>query len=328
MTMHSPVYSCSRCRSTPPLPPPAPCAPQGSPAPRATAGSSCSACSPGTRRCARRRCRRAPGGYDPIDADALARCDVAFLALPHGESRALGEALEAAGTPVVDLGSDFRVGGWTYGLPEVNRDEVRAARAIANPGCYATATILGLAAAGRGRPGGRPGRRRRQVGHLGRGQDAVGEDPPARPARRRHALQRHRPPAHRRDRAGARAGRRRRAARDVHAAPAADEPRPAGHRLRAAARAARPGARSTTSTRPATPTSASCASAGRPRRSGSPAPTSATSPPSPTSAPGTAIVTSALDNLVKGAAGQAIQNANLDARPRRGAGLPELGLWP
>jgi N-acetyl-gamma-glutamyl-phosphate reductase len=84
------------------------------------------------------------GGYDPIDVEALARCDVAFLALPHGESRGLGEALEAAGTPVVDLGSDFRVDGWVYGLTELAREQVRAAPAIANPGCYATATILGL----------------------------------------------------------------------------------------------------------------------------------------------------------------------------------------
>jgi N-acetyl-gamma-glutamyl-phosphate reductase len=85
------------------------------------------------------------GGYDPIDADELARCDVAFLALPHGESRTLGEALEAAGTPVVDLGSDFRVDGWTYGLTELAREDVREARTVANPGCYATAAILALA---------------------------------------------------------------------------------------------------------------------------------------------------------------------------------------
>jgi N-acetyl-gamma-glutamyl-phosphate reductase len=43
---------------------------------------------------------------------------------------------------------------------------------------------------------------------------------------------------------------------------------------------------------------------------------------------GTAIVTSALDNLVKGAAGQAIQNANLMLGLDEAAGLPELGLWP
>ena len=84
-------------------------------------------------------------GFEPIGASGLEGCDVVFLALPHGESRVLGEELLERGTQVVDLGSDFRVGGWTYGLPELRRDEVRAARAVANPGCYATAAILGLA---------------------------------------------------------------------------------------------------------------------------------------------------------------------------------------
>ena len=84
-------------------------------------------------------------GFDPIDADALADCAVVFLALPHGESRELGERLLELGTQVVDLGSDFRVDGWTYGLPELHRDDVRIARSVANPGCYATAAILGVA---------------------------------------------------------------------------------------------------------------------------------------------------------------------------------------
>lgn len=84
-------------------------------------------------------------GFDPIDAGALRECDVVFLALPHGESRPLGEELLAAGTQVVDLGSDFRVDGWVYGLPELHRADIRAARAIANPGCYATAAILAVA---------------------------------------------------------------------------------------------------------------------------------------------------------------------------------------
>jgi N-acetyl-gamma-glutamyl-phosphate reductase len=84
-------------------------------------------------------------GYEPIDAERLADCDVAFLALPHGASRELGEQLAAAGTRVVDLGSDFRVDGWTYGLTELNRAAVAASTAVANPGCYATAAILALA---------------------------------------------------------------------------------------------------------------------------------------------------------------------------------------
>ena len=84
-------------------------------------------------------------GFADLDADALARCDVAFLALPHGASRELGETLVANGTPVVDIGSDFRVGGWTYGLTELFRDDVRGSRAVANPGCYATAATLAVA---------------------------------------------------------------------------------------------------------------------------------------------------------------------------------------
>lgn len=86
------------------------------------------------------------GGFDPLDVDALIGCDIAFLALPHGASGEFGTRLASAGTPVVDLGSDFRLDpGWVYGLPELNRDEVRDARRIANPGCYATAAILALA---------------------------------------------------------------------------------------------------------------------------------------------------------------------------------------
>jgi len=84
-------------------------------------------------------------GFDPIDAVPLADCDVVFLALPHGESRALGEELLERGTQVVDLGSDFRINGWTYGLPELHREALRVARAVANPGCYATAAILAVA---------------------------------------------------------------------------------------------------------------------------------------------------------------------------------------
>ena len=83
--------------------------------------------------------------FDPIDPSALGGCDVVFLALPHGESRELGQQLLAGGAQVVDLGSDFRVDGWVYGLPELHRDAIRVARAVANPGCYATAAILGLA---------------------------------------------------------------------------------------------------------------------------------------------------------------------------------------
>lgn len=94
------------------------------------------------------------------DADALAGSDVVFLALPHGESAQLATALPAS-TLVVDLGADHRLesaqawqtyyggshaGTWVYGLPELTgRDAIAGARRIANPGCYPTGVILGLA---------------------------------------------------------------------------------------------------------------------------------------------------------------------------------------
>jgi N-acetyl-gamma-glutamyl-phosphate reductase len=95
------------------------------------------------------------------DDPAVGEADVVFLALPHGESAAVVGSLPA-GTLVVDLGADFRLasstewsryyggdhaGTWAYGLPELPgaRANVRAARQVANPGCYATAITLALA---------------------------------------------------------------------------------------------------------------------------------------------------------------------------------------
>jgi len=85
-------------------------------------------------------------GYDALDVEALATCDMVFLCLPHGESATFGNALAHVGTPVVDLGSDFRLAdGWVYGLTELARDSIAGATRVANPGCYATAAILALA---------------------------------------------------------------------------------------------------------------------------------------------------------------------------------------
>jgi N-acetyl-gamma-glutamyl-phosphate reductase len=95
------------------------------------------------------------------DAATLAEADLAFLALPHGESGRLVAELPAH-LPVVDLGADHRLvdattwglffdsahaGSWTYGLPELPgaRLELAATNRVANPGCYATAITLGLA---------------------------------------------------------------------------------------------------------------------------------------------------------------------------------------
>lgn len=97
----------------------------------------------------------------PVDPVELAEHDLVFLALPHGESAAVVEQLPAD-LPVVDLGADFRLadpkdwhtyyggdhaGSWTYGLPELadQRDLIRHSRKIANPGCYPTSVALAAA---------------------------------------------------------------------------------------------------------------------------------------------------------------------------------------
>lgn len=90
--------------------------------------------------------------------------DVAFLALPHGEAAGIIRPLLEAGLKVVDLSADCRLrdpnmyAEWygphcdlellqqaVYGLPEIHREKIRQADLVANPGCYPTSVILGLA---------------------------------------------------------------------------------------------------------------------------------------------------------------------------------------
>ena len=95
--------------------------------------------------------------------DSLSECDLVFLALPHGESSKLASFL-SPDQMVVDLGADFRLksaaswtkyyggnhaGTWTYGLPEIkgSREKITNSRRVANPGCYATAISLSCAPA-------------------------------------------------------------------------------------------------------------------------------------------------------------------------------------
>ena len=89
-----------------------------------------------------------------LEDAALADCDVVFSCLPHGESAAWVERARAAGARVVDLSSDLRVAGagapaWAagaaYGLPELFRAELAGAQLVANPGCYPTAVLVALA---------------------------------------------------------------------------------------------------------------------------------------------------------------------------------------
>ncbi len=107
----------------------------------------------------------------PAGSEAAAGCDLVFLALPAGQSGPAAAAI-GAGPAVVDLGPDFRLadsaawsrhypgphaGAWLCGLPELPgaREQIRAARRVAVPGCYATAAIMALTpvvAAGVARP--------------------------------------------------------------------------------------------------------------------------------------------------------------------------------
>jgi len=99
------------------------------------------------------------------DPERLAECDLVFFATPNGTAMRLVPDLLQAGTRVIDLAADFRLrdpAEWerwygmphacpdlleeaVYGLPELHRDAIRSARLVANPGCYPTATLLGLA---------------------------------------------------------------------------------------------------------------------------------------------------------------------------------------
>jgi N-acetyl-gamma-glutamyl-phosphate reductase len=89
-------------------------------------------------------------GFDEVESLlASGEVDTLVTALPHGAWRALAAerpALADAPARVVDLSSDFRDGGsgYVYGLPEVFREEIRGASRVANPGCYATAAALAL----------------------------------------------------------------------------------------------------------------------------------------------------------------------------------------
>ncbi len=74
--------------------------------------------------------------------------DVVFLGLPHGQTKGFLEKNKfGEETIIIDLSTDFRDGsnGFCYGLPEVNKSEIKQASMIANPGCFATAIQLALA---------------------------------------------------------------------------------------------------------------------------------------------------------------------------------------
>jgi N-acetyl-gamma-glutamyl-phosphate reductase len=107
---------------------------------------------------------RVPLELEPYDADAHGGVEAAIVAYPHAAAAPVVADLRERGVRVVDLSADFRLrdrgiyedwygehkapeyfGQGVYGLPELTRDAVREADLVANPGCYPTATLLGLA---------------------------------------------------------------------------------------------------------------------------------------------------------------------------------------
>jgi N-acetyl-gamma-glutamyl-phosphate reductase len=103
-------------------------------------------------------------GFTEPAVDTLASCDVVFFATPNGTAMKMVPELVENGVRVIDLAADFRLKDaavwkqWygmdhacvdilaeaVYGLPEINRSEIKTARVVANPGCYPTATTLGF----------------------------------------------------------------------------------------------------------------------------------------------------------------------------------------
>lgn len=102
---------------------------------------------------------------EPLDVGSIAsRCDVVFTALPHKTAMTVVPGFLQAGCKVIDLSADYRLkdravyeewyqshsspellGQAVYGLPELYRDQIKGAQLVANPGCYPTSVALGLA---------------------------------------------------------------------------------------------------------------------------------------------------------------------------------------
>lgn len=103
--------------------------------------------------------------FSDLNIDDLKKCDVVFFATPHGVAMQHAKELITAGTKVIDLAADFRLQNleqfekWygmehacpdvlensVYGLTELNREKIKQAQVIGNPGCYPTTVQLGLA---------------------------------------------------------------------------------------------------------------------------------------------------------------------------------------
>ncbi len=102
--------------------------------------------------------------FSEPDIKVLSECDTVFFATPNGTAMTMARELLDAGTKIIDLAADFRmkdIEDWrkwydmdhacpdlaasaVYGLPEINREEIKTAQLVANPGCYPTAVQLGF----------------------------------------------------------------------------------------------------------------------------------------------------------------------------------------
>jgi N-acetyl-gamma-glutamyl-phosphate reductase len=102
--------------------------------------------------------------FEKLGESSLDGIDLVFAALPHGHSQRLAASILERNIPFVDLGADFRLddaetyerwyghaheapellGSFVYGIPELNRETIKATKAVAAAGCYATAAILAL----------------------------------------------------------------------------------------------------------------------------------------------------------------------------------------
>lgn len=104
--------------------------------------------------------------FEPLDIERmLERCDVIFTAVPHGAAMDFGPAVQAADKRLIDIGTDFRfrdsgtfeewykvqhtcpdlAASAAYGLPELFRPQIQQSRIVGNPGCYPTSVLLGIA---------------------------------------------------------------------------------------------------------------------------------------------------------------------------------------
>ena len=298
---------------------------------------------------ARRRCIRISRAAYPdaaierFDDDALdGRRSGLRRACRTATARRSRRAILDRGIPFVDLGADFRLddaatyerwyghaheapellGAFVYGIPELNREAIRGAKAVAAAGCYATAAILALKPlvdAGLVNPDSLIVDA--ASGVSGAGREAQGSDRLQHGRRKLRRLRPAQPPPHGRNGNGA--------GRDgaVHAAPRADDPRHPRDLLRRGdgrrairwRRCRRPMPTSRSSTSPTQPPATKWVTglerrpAHRPlRRADRPR----------------ARASSAIDNLGKGAAGQMIQCANLMLGLDETAGLTTIGVYP